>query len=132
MVVRWPYLVGFYRSIDIGQALVGSASAAIDVSDGLVGDLQKLLLASGVGAEIDIERVPLSAALRSQFGVAERQRLALTGGDDYELCFTAPTEAVTDIADITRIGTVTASPELVCRLQGDVVEVDASGYRHFQ
>ena len=59
-----------------GQALVGKASAAIDVSDGLLGDLQKLLIASGVGAEIDIERVPLSAALRDHFTATEQQRFA--------------------------------------------------------
>lgn len=115
----------------LGQELVGRASAAIDVSDGLLGDLGKLLLASGKGGEIDVERLPLSAALREKFSAAEQREFALTGGDDYELCFTARPTDVQHIEGITRIGTVTESRDLVCRHEGDIVEVDASGYRHF-
>jgi thiamine-monophosphate kinase len=118
--------------IEIGQQLLGKASAAIDVSDGLVGDLKKLLVASGVGGEIEIEMLPLSAALRQRFDSAEQRQLALTGGDDYELCFTASETVVEDVADITRIGSVTKSTELVCRLNGEIVDIDDSGYRHFQ
>ena len=117
--------------IAAGQALVGRAHAAIDLSDGLVGDLRKLLTASGVGGELDIGRVPLSADILARFDDEHRIAFALTGGDDYELCFTASPEAVSDLADITRIGTVTAGPDLVCRRNGDVVDVDDSGYRHF-
>lgn len=117
--------------IATGAQLVGRATAAIDLSDGLVGDLSKLLVASGVGGELDIERVPLSAAIQSRFDDARRTAFALTGGDDYELCFTARPEAVRDIPDVTQIGRVTAAGDLVCRRDGDVVSVDASGYRHF-
>jgi len=105
--------------------------SAIDVSDGLVADLRKLLDASGVGAEIDIEKVPLSAALLARFDTDSATRFALTGGDDYELCFTAPADAVAGIENITAIGTVTENQELVCRNAGEIVEVDVSGYRHF-
>ena len=115
-----------------GQALNSLASAAIDVSDGLAGDLGKILQASGVGAEVDIEKIPLSDALCERFDVARRQQFALTGGDDYELCFTARAEAVADIPSITEIGTITDSPKIQFRLHGDVVEVTDSGYRHFQ
>ena len=115
-----------------GQALNSLASAAIDVSDGLAGDLRKILQASGVGAEVDIEKIPLSDALCERFDVARQQQFALTGGDDYELCFTARAEAVADIPSITEIGIITDSPKIQFRLHGDVVEVTDSGYRHFQ
>jgi thiamine-monophosphate kinase len=118
--------------ITTGRALVGKANSAIDISDGFVGDLKKLLTASGVGGEIDIDNLPLSESLRERFTPDEQQQLALCGGDDYELCFTAAREAVTDIPGITAIGSVHESTGLICRRNGDIVEVDDSGYRHFQ
>tara|TARA_R110002096_G_scaffold6305_15_gene29336 strand:- start:2188 stop:3108 length:921 start_codon:yes stop_codon:yes gene_type:complete len=117
--------------IDTGLALVGKATAAIDVSDGLAGDLRKLLDASGVGARIDIEKIPLSEALCNRFDTARRHQYALSGGDDYELCFTAPAAAVAGVPGITAIGIVTDTGRLEFFLHGDVVEVDNSGYRHF-
>lgn len=117
--------------IDTGKLLVGKAHAAIDLSDGLVGDLKKILDASGVGAAIDIERIPLSDALRRRFDSDEQERFALTGGDDYELCFAAPAVAVANINGITAIGTVSETPGLTIRRHGAVVDVDDSGYRHF-
>ncbi len=117
--------------IGMGRALVGRASAAIDLSDGLVGDLKKVLAASGVGGVIEIGQLPISDALRERFNTDDQQRFALSGGDDYELCFTADAKDVADIVGITRIGTVTETAGLVCRLQNDIVEVDDSGYRHF-
>jgi thiamine-monophosphate kinase len=116
--------------IGLGRSLAGRANAAIDVSDGLVGDLRKLLDASDVGADIDVGKVPLSAALVETFGDRALD-LALTGGDDYELCFTADPAAVAGIDGITAIGTITAGNELVCRQDGSVVDVDDRGYRHF-
>jgi thiamine-monophosphate kinase len=118
--------------ITAGRALVGKANSAIDVSDGLVGDLKKLLAASGVGGEIDIDKLPISDSLRNKFSEDDQQGLALTGGDDYELCFTAREESVKDITGITQIGSVNQSSGLTCRQNGDIVEVDDSGYRHFQ
>ncbi|MDX1507190.1 MAG: thiamine-phosphate kinase [Woeseiaceae bacterium] len=116
-----------------GQALVGVATAAIDVSDGLYGDLRKLLSASGVGAEIDLGKLPVSDALAEHF-TAERQRsYALGGGDDYELCFTAASPLPDPgVMRVTAIGTVTGNTDLVCRLDGEIVPFDDSGYRHFQ
>lgn len=118
--------------INLGQELRGRASAVIDVSDGLVGDLKKLLVASAVGAEIDVDRLPLSDALRNRFSVDEQRKFALTGGDDYELCFTADPKLVKDIAGVTPIGVVTAGQELICMQGGNIVDCDDSGYRHFQ
>jgi thiamine-monophosphate kinase len=117
--------------IGLGLSLSGRAHAAIDVSDGLVADLRKMLDASCAGAEIAIEKIPLSEALRARFDLDTAYQFALTGGDDYELCFTAPADAVAGIDGITAIGTVTENNALVCRRDGNIVEVDTSGYRHF-
>ena len=103
--------------VPLGQALRGTASAMIDVSDGLSGDLAHILEASGVGALVDLVLVPRSAALAAKLGGDERElalRCLLAGGDDYELCFTAPAsvrERVEALATrelpLARIGTVT-------------------------
>lgn len=118
--------------IETGRSLVGNANAVIDISDGLVGDLKKLLDASNVGGELDIENVPMSDALKSRFEVADRIRFALTGGDDYELCFTARPDDVGHVAGATPIGRVVRGADLVCRNKGVIVEYDDGGYRHFQ
>ena len=114
-----------------GRELAGRAHGAIDISDGLVGDLRKMLDASGVGAELDVDAVPLSAALRARFDPDAALAFAMTGGDDYELCFTARSEAVAGIGDITAIGTIVEGQDLVCRRGGEVVVFDDRGYRHF-
>jgi thiamine-monophosphate kinase len=75
-----------------GLRLRGRASACIDISDGLLGDAAKLCEASRCGAEIDIARLPLSAALRASCDGLQARRYALTGGDDYELLFALPPE----------------------------------------
>jgi thiamine-monophosphate kinase len=118
--------------LDIGQALSGRATAAIDISDGLVGDLSKLLKASGVGGEIELEKLPLSKALQSRFDTTTQRQFALFGGDDYELCFTASRSDLGEIAGITQIGRVTGESGLVGLGNGDIVELSDSGYRHFQ
>ena len=115
-----------------GRALLGKAHAAIDISDGLAGDLSKLLTASGLGGEIEIDKLPTSESLRERFSAEEQRYLVLCGGDDYELCFTAAHDAVVDIPGVTEIGRVHDSSGLTCRQNGDIVEVDDSGYRHFQ
>jgi len=117
--------------IALGQALSARAHAAIDVSDGLIADLAKMLIASGAGAEIEIGKIPMSDALLARFDRDSATRFALTGGDDYELCFAAPADAVAGIDGITAIGTVTEGSGVICRRDGDVVDVDDSGYRHF-
>jgi len=116
--------------VALGRRLVGCATAAIDISDGLAGDLGKLLAASGVGGEIEVERLPLSAAMKTRFDEQERSGFAVTGGDDYELCFTARPAAVEAIDGITEIGRVTDGAGLICRNRGDIVEYDGGGYRH--
>jgi thiamine-monophosphate kinase len=120
--------------VSVGAALSGLANAAIDISDGLVADLSKILEASGVAAEIDINCLPLSESLREAEGREQALRFAMSGGDDYELCFTMPSdqEPPDVTCAMTRIGRITDGTNLVCRDQGAVVPFDDSGYRHFQ
>lgn len=116
-----------------GQSLSGVASAAIDVSDGLFGDLQKLLTASGVGGELDLEALPISQALQTAFDAAAQRKFALSGGDDYELCFTASVDpGQSHDTQVTAIGRVTDGDKLVCMGENGVVDFQDSGYRHFQ
>ena len=71
------------------------------------------------------------AALIDAFDLQQAIDFALTGGDDYELCFTAQPDTVAHIEGITAIGAITDSGTVVCRRAGEIVEVDDSGYRHF-
>jgi len=123
-----------------GLALRGLASAAIDVSDGLVADLGHVCMASGVGAEVDLARLPASSALLGLFDEAERTALQLGGGDDYELCFTAAPEVAEGlIAELARLGGgVTRIGRIVEGRGVRVLDVDGRevvpprrGYEHF-
>lgn len=118
--------------VGYGQKLAGVASAAIDVSDGLVDDLGKLCTASGVGAEIDAALLPMSAALTGNVAGDDARRYALAGGDDYELVFTAG-EPPPDggIMPVTRIGGVIEGDGVAVYADGERLPVDAGGYRHF-
>jgi thiamine-monophosphate kinase len=133
-----PFLSGrFLRPnarVAYGQALTGVATAAIDVSDGLFADLSKLLTASGVGAVLQLEKLPLSQELCTFFDPEAQRRFALSGGDDYELCFTAAAGSAPVLGEmrVTGIGSVTEDKSLVCHLDGQVVPYADSGYRHFQ
>ncbi len=124
--------------LGLGRALAGRSSAAIaaiDVSDGLLADLAHICEASGAGAVIDQERLPLSAALLRVAGRERAAELALTGGDDYELCFTLPPDVDADdlSADVgvTAIGVMTPEPGIRLRRHGRDVPLPAGGYRHF-
>lgn len=105
--------------VALGVALRGVATSAIDLSDGLAGDLGHILERSAVGATVDVDALPRSAALAAM-PQALRRECAASGGDDYELLFTAPPaarDAVRAAADaggvaVTRIGTIDAAPGL--------------------
>ena len=105
--------------VGLGLGLRGLASAAMDLSDGLAGDLPHILHASGCGADIHLAQLPLSPTLRT-LPTTDAQTLAANGGDDYELLFTAaPTqrEAINTLSQqmnlpLTRIGCVTAQAGL--------------------
>ena len=124
--------------VHLGARLVGVASSAIDVSDGLAGDLRHILQASGVGAVIDWERVPRSPLLQRQ-PMHMQRRFALGGGDDYELLFTAQSNRSEDViaaaeaTPITRIGVVTAADDLaVLDERGAPVDTGKGAYDHFR
>ena len=97
----------------LGEALVGIAHAAIDVSDGLAQDLDHVLTASGCGATLWLDALPCARELASE-SPETRIRLALAGGDDYELCFTAPAvrrgaverAGIASATPVTRIGSI--------------------------
>ena len=123
-----------------GRALAGIATACVDVSDGLLADLGHVCARSHVAARIDVDALPASAALREAFGEADRIALQASGGDDYELCFTAPADAGADIGAvsaqlglrITRIGRIMAG-EGVHPLDADgrTWSPPRRGYDHF-
>ena len=121
-----------------GQALAQAGiRTAMDISDGLVGDLTKLCEASGVGAVVRGNEVPVSEALRLQF--PDRWlSLALTGGEDYELLFTGREETVREVTDtvdvpVTIIGEIVEASLGVSVLdsKGDAIEVEGGGWDHF-
>lgn len=124
-----------------GIALRALASAAIDISDGLLADLGHILECSGGGATVQASALPLSAPLRRAVAPERARRLALGGGDDYELCFTVDAQRWAEVqavfarqglAPVSCIGTIDAEPGLRCvDAQGRMLEVDRSGYRHF-
>lgn len=124
--------------VEAGRALVGLAHAAIDVSDGLLADLGHVCAISGVGAQIELDALPASPALVSAFEPAQRRVLQCTGGDDYELCFTAARERREDIATvdagvaITRIGSIVAGDAVVARERdGQSWQPPRRGFDHF-
>jgi thiamine-monophosphate kinase len=122
----------------LGRALRGFATAAMDVSDGLLGDLGKLARASGVGACIDLERLPVAPELAA-YPLTEQERLVLHGGDDYELLFTLPAEHFGHIAHLAEaggcslrcIGSMVQGAGVECRRNGLRVNVVGKGYDHF-
>ena len=123
-----------------GIALRGIASAAIDISDGLAADLSHILAASGVGATLCLEDLPLSPALASVLSEVGGWNVPLASGDDYELCFTVPQEHQALLLDAieqfscpcTCIGVTESIPGLRCRLaNGELFEPARTGYQHF-
>lgn len=121
-----------------GIALRSIAHAAIDLSDGLSGDLAHVLDASGVGAAVRIDLLPASAAFTQMVSKDTRLSLQASGGDDYELCVCVPPDRVADAiaacgtTPLTVIGRVTREPGLrFCASSGAIIPLDAQAYRHF-
>ena len=130
--------------VALGLALRTVANAALDISDGLTADLSHILERSGCAAELELSQLPMSDALLNYVGREQAERYALIGGEDYELCFTVPTENRAAIARIaaetgvacTCIGRVIAEskiPQLVLLRHGKPAEVNYSGgFDHFK
>jgi thiamine-monophosphate kinase len=123
-----------------GLALRGFASACIDVSDGLLADLGHVCEASGVGIEIEVDALPVSAALRGAFDETSCREFALAGGDDYELALSVPEERASELSRrfaavgcaATRIGRVTAEPGTrVLDADGNTIATPHAGWEHF-
>ena len=131
--------------VKCGRRLVELASAAIDISDGLLADLGHILTLSQVAASINQDAIPLSPELLAVVGPESALELALNGGDDYELCFCAPDEqrqAIASLADelqlpISRVGVIASaggdSDQRLALLdsQGQVQHHQITGYQHF-
>jgi thiamine-monophosphate kinase len=129
--------------VALGLALRGVATAAIDLSDGLIGDLGHILERSAAGATLELAAIPRSPALARLAGGDDRAlalECLLAGGDDYELCFTAPRAAAERVAAIAgstavplaRIGVITAGSGLVVRDERDMpLPAVPRAYDHF-
>jgi thiamine-monophosphate kinase len=127
--------------IALGLALRGLANSAIDISDGLLADLGHIIDASKVGAQIDLVKLPVSLPVSKNFGRSLGVQCALAGGDDYELCFTAPATRHRDVLRIsekldlplTSIGNVVAGQGCIAHdAAGNPINLGSSGYDHFR
>lgn len=125
--------------VALGRALRIVATSAIDVSDGLVGDLAHVLRASAVGARLEVDALPRSALLEA-LPVEARRRYGLAGGDDYELLFTAPEGRRDDVlraaqsaaTPVTRIGRIEAEAGLrLVDAEGRPVTAAIAAFDHF-
>jgi thiamine-monophosphate kinase len=128
--------------VHLGPALVGLARAAMDVSDGLIGDLGHICRASGVAAVVEAASVPLSPACQAAIdaGLGEGLGTVLSGGDDYELLFTAPPSATGQLISLgekldlrlTPFGSIMPGTGVTVRgPKGRPMRLSGGGYRHF-
>jgi thiamine-monophosphate kinase len=125
--------------VQLGLSARGIASAAMDLSDGLVGDLPKLAQASGLGARVSVERLPLSAAMRATVSAQQALDWALAGGDDYELLFAVPANRFAELkaaADrlnllLTAIGELSVGAGVTWSRNGKEFVPSVSGFDHF-
>ena len=128
--------------IELGRQLRTVATAAMDVSDGLLTDLKKMCAASGVGARLNVDSLPESAAMRELFEADDGLQYALSGGDDYELLFTLPADRVPAVLStlqlqqrVTQIGVITAPASddttVQCLRDGQPFRIKRGGYDHF-
>jgi thiamine-monophosphate kinase len=126
--------------VKLGIALRGIASSAIDISDGLLGDLGHILERSQVGAALEFAALPTLTVVQQYLHEAVARDCVLAGGDDYELCFTVRPDkrdavlaaAASACVAVTRIGRITAEAGLtVVDADGQPLRIDKTGYDHF-
>ncbi len=125
--------------VELGLRLRDFASACIDVSDGLLGDAGKLARASGCGVSLAWEQLPASSQLVAVAGEARAREMVLTGGEDYELCFTVPPQNVermrrelpASVWEYTAIGVLGEQPGALVTRGGTVMDFSHSGFDHF-
>ncbi len=125
--------------VEAGIALRSLATSAIDISDGLISDLSRILKASQVGAEIRLNKIPISSTYRKLLKTVGWD-YALAHGDDYELCFTLPENKMQHVQELmieakvamSKIGTIREQPGLVVlNEKGDIYQPSVTGYSHF-
>ncbi len=125
--------------VALGRRLRDYASACIDISDGMLADAGRLSAASGCGAVLDYDQLPLSKALVDAVGLTRAREFALTGGDDYELLFSVPPQRLDSLLrDVPperwmyrRVGTLVSAAGAVVEHDGSVIEFSHSGFDHF-
>ena len=126
--------------VALGLELRRIAHSTIDISDGLVADLGYILQSSDVGAEINLHDLPCSKIVSNYFADEQVQRMVLTGGDDYELCFTAPVEKHREIRNLSKalglplscIGRITSDRGLIIRgPDNGTINIKEAGFDHF-
>lgn len=135
-----PALLTPVARIALGQRLLDLAHSAIDISDGLLADLDHVLKASGKSACIAMAEIPCSAVLKKYLPGTAAINCLLAGGDDYELCFTAPKtnrDRIEQLADeltlpLTRIGEIQDGKGMIIKgVDGNVMTWKTRGYDHF-
>jgi len=125
--------------VALGRALTRIANAMIDVSDGLLADLTHILAQSNVGAQIDMDRIVRQSPMASSVTLDTLLKSIAYGGDDYELCWTAPVSARSQIESLaktcevtlTRIGQITPNPGLQTRYDNQPIGITGQGFDHF-
>jgi len=123
--------------LELGQALRGKATAALDISDGLLADCGHIALASGVRLLVERERLPMSDALLAFFGLDDARQAALTGGDDYVLAFTLPQPELASLVSagwpVSVVGRVVEGQGVaLIDEQGQDITPLTRGYQHFR
>ncbi len=152
---RYAPLIEWHRRpappVKAGAALAdaGLATAMLDLSDGLASDLQHIARRSGVGIRIESERLPISDATRrlaAELGLSDALSWALHGGEDYQLCFTVPSDrwpevppclagfgfTATRIGEVIGLGSASESARVTCCMGGKERPLRPQGFRHFQ
>lgn len=124
--------------VELGLSLRQVANAAIDISDGFLADLKHILDASHVGASVYIDKLPLSSALKQTMSDEVARELALTSGDDYELCFTVSQEKQAQYSTLLAeygcvcVGYIEKERHLkLMRVDGSIYHISKRGYLHF-
>ncbi|HSH73986.1 MAG TPA: thiamine-phosphate kinase [Methylophilaceae bacterium] len=126
--------------VELGLALRNIATSAIDISDGLLADLGHVLKASGVGAKIHLNQIPRSEIVSHHLQQEQAISMIVAGGDDYELCFTAPKnqhDAIDKLSQklalrLSCIGNITSTPSLILHGKDDeIMNIKETGFDHF-
>lgn len=121
----------------VARAIGRYASAALDISDGFLVDLGHICSSSNLGAQVELDQFPVADLAYSMSGESEEVALetALTGGDDYQLCFTVPEKHLAAVQQlqlpVTAVGHLLSEAGICCRLHGRPWQPRGTGYRHF-